>query len=101
MCLSPTLIKEELIRPRHTVRWLGYWFTPAMDSSAHFSHCLALAHGAFALLRPLSPPGAGLAPYFSYRLDSSLVAPIVLYRADRFTPSVGTTARLDSFWHKV
>jgi len=65
MCLSPTLIKEELIRPRDTVRWLGYWFTPAMDSSAHFSHCLALAHGAFALLRPLSPPGAGLAPYFS------------------------------------
>jgi len=98
---SPIQIKEELIRPRDSVRWLGYWFTPALDSSAHFSHNLALAQGGFALIRPLSPPGAGLAPYLCHRLATSLVAPILLYGADLFTPSAGTIACLNSFWHKV
>jgi len=27
-----------------------------------------------------------------------LIAPILLYGADLFTPSVGTTTRLDTFW---
>ena len=30
-----------------------------------------------------------------------MIAPIVLYGADLLTPSVGTTTRLDTFWHKV
>jgi len=32
---------------------------------------------------------------------SSLIAPILLYGADLFTPSVGTTTPLDTFWRKV
>jgi len=51
---------------------------PALDSSAHFSRRLALAQCAFALIRRLSPPGAGLAPYLYHRLPTSLVAPIFL-----------------------
>jgi len=35
-CLAHIQIKEELIRPRDSGRWLGYWFTPALDSSAYF-----------------------------------------------------------------
>ena len=31
-CLSPIQIKGELFRPRDLVRWLGYWFTPSLDS---------------------------------------------------------------------
>jgi len=100
-CLSPIQIKGELFHPRDSVRWLGYWFTPALDSSTHFSRRLALAQGAFALVRRLSPPGAGLAPYLCHRLATSLIAPILLYGADFFTPSVGTTAHLNTFWHKV
>ena len=100
-CLAPIQIKKELFRPRDSVRWLGYWFTPALDSSAHFSRCLALAPGAFALIRRLSPPGAGLAPYLCHRLPVSLVSPILLYGADLFTPSAGAMARLNTFWHKV
>jgi len=100
-CLSPIQIKGELFRPRDSLRWLGYWFTPALNSSAHFSHRLALAQGAFALIRHLSPPGAGLAPYLCHRLATSLVAPILLYRSDLFTPSAGAMARLNTFWHKV
>jgi len=100
-CVSPIQIKGEVFHPSNSVRWLGYWFTQALDPAAHFSRRLALAQGAFALIRRLSPPGAGLPPYLYHRLATSLVAPILLYGADLFTPSVGTTTRLDTFWRQV
>jgi len=100
-CASPIQIKGELFHPGNSVRWLGYWFTPALDPTAHFSRRLVLAQGAFALIRRLSPPGAGLPPYLCHRLATSLVAPILLYGADLFTPSVGRTTRLDTFWRTV
>jgi len=100
-CISPIQIQGELFHPGNSVRWLGYWFTPALDPAAHFSRRLALPQGAFALIRRLSPPGAGLPPYLCHRLATSLIAPILLYGADLFTPSVGTTTRLDTFWRKV
>ena len=100
-CTSPIQIKGEVFRPSDSVPWLGYWFTPALDPAAHFSRHLALGQGAFALIRRLSPPGARLPPYLCHRLATSLVAPILLYGADLFTPGVCTTARLDPFWRKV
>jgi len=100
-CVSPVQIKGEVFDPGNSVRWLGYWFTPALYPAAHFSHRQALAQGAFALIRCLSPPGTGLPPYLCHRLATSLVAPILLYGADLFTPSVGMTTRLDTFWRKV
>lgn len=81
-------MKRELFRPRDSVRWLGEWFTPALDSYAHFSSRLAFTPGAFDLIRGLSPPGAGLAPYLCHRPETSLIAPILLYGADRFTQRV-------------
>jgi len=98
---SPIQIKGEMFHPSNSVRWLGHWFTPALDPAALFSRRLALAQGAFALVRCLSPPRAGLPPYLCHRLATSLIAPILLYGADLFTPSVGTTTRLDTFWRKV
>jgi len=100
-CVSPIQIKGEVVYPSNSVRWLGYWFTPALDPAQHFLRRLALAQGAFALIQRLSPPGAGLPPYLCHRLAKSLVAPILLYGADLFTPGVGTTTRLDTFWRKV
>jgi len=100
-CISPIQIKEEVFHPSNSVWWLGYWFTPALDPAAHFSRCLALAQGTFAVIRHLSPPRAGLPPYLCHRLATSLIAPILLYGADLFTPSVGTTTRLDTFWRKA
>jgi len=100
-CVSPIQIKGELFHPGNSVQWLGYWFTPACDPAAHFSRRLALAQGAFALVRRLSPPSAGLPPYLCHRLATSLIAPILVYSADLFTPSVGTTTRLDTFWRRV
>jgi len=100
-CVAPIHIKGELFHPGNSVRWLGYWFTPALDPAAHFSRPLALAQGGFALVRRLSPPGAGLPPYLFHRLATSLIAPILLYGADLFTPRVGMINRLDTFWRKV
>jgi len=100
-CASPIQIKGEVFHPRDSICWLGYWFTPAFYSSAHFSRRLAPAQGAFPLIRRLSPPGAGLSRYLCHRLATFLVAPILLYGADLFTPSVGTTTCLNTFWHKV
>jgi len=91
----------EVFHHSKSVRLLGYWFTPALDPAAHFSRRLALAQAAFALVRCLSPPGAGLPPYLCHRLATSLIAPILLYGTDLFTPSVGTTTHLDTFWRKV
>jgi len=65
-CPSPIQIKGELFHPSNSLRWLRYWFTLALDPAAHFSRHLALAHGAFALIRPLSLPGAGLPPYLCH-----------------------------------
>jgi len=101
VCLSPIQLDGELFHPRESLRWLGYWFTPTLSISTHFSCRLALAQGAFALIRRLSPPRAGLAPYLCHRLATSLVGPILLYGADLFTPNVGSLTRLDTFWHKV
>jgi len=90
-----------MVHPSNSVRWLGYWFTPALDPAAHYSRRLALAQGALALIRRLSSPGAGLPPYLCHRLATSLIAPILLYGADLFTPGVRTTTRLDTFWRKI
>jgi len=100
-CVSPIHMKGEPFHPRNSVGWLRYWFSPALDRAAHLSRRLALAQGSFALIRRLTPPGAGLPPSPCHRLATSLIAPILLYSADRFTPSVGTTTRVHAFWHKV
>ena len=99
--VSPTQIKREVFHPSHSVRWQGHWFSPALDPTSHFSRWLALAQGVFPLICRLSAPGAGLPPYLCPRLATSLIAPILLYGADLFTPSLGTTTRLDTFWHHV
>ena len=66
--LSPIQLDGEIFHPRDSLRWLGFWFTPTLCTSTHFSRRLALAQGAFAHIRRLSPPGAGLAPYLCHRL---------------------------------
>jgi len=101
LCLSPNQLDGQIFHPLDSLRWLGYWFTPTLSTSAHFSRGLALAQGPFALVRCLSPPGAGLATYLCHRLATSLVAPTLLYAADLFMPNLGSFTRLNTFWYKV
>jgi len=101
VCLSSIQLDGELLHPRDSLRWLGYWFTRALATSTHFSRRMALAQGAFALIRRLSPSMAGLAPSLCHRLASSLIAPILLCGADLFTPNAASLSRLNTFWQKV
>ena len=87
--------------PKDEVRWLGYWFTPSLSTNAHFARRLSLAQGAFDGVKRLSPPGKGLPPYLCHRLASSLIAPILLYSSDLFTPLLKMQDRLDTFWRQV
>ena len=60
--LSPIQLHWEIFHPHDSLRWLGYWFTPSLSTSTHFSRCVALAQGAFAHVSRLSFPGAGSPP---------------------------------------
>jgi len=77
-CVLPIQIKGELFHAGNSVGWLAYLFTRALDPATHFLRRLALAQSAFALIRRLNPPGAGLPPYRCHRLATSLIAPILL-----------------------
>jgi len=50
MCLSPIQLDGKIFHPRESLRWLGYWFTPTLSTSTHFSWRLVLAQGVFALI---------------------------------------------------
>ena len=83
------------------LRWLGYVFTPSLSLNAHYSKRLSLAQGALDTIKRLSPRGKGLPPYLCHRLASSLLAPVLLYGSDLYTPSVRMQDKLDVFWHRV
>jgi len=87
--------------PKDEVRWLGYWFTPTVSTTPHFTKRLAKAQAAFVAIKRLSPPGMGLPPFLCHRLASSLLFPILSYGTDTFNPTVHMTRKLSAFWHKV
>ena len=87
--------------PKSEVRWLGYRFTPALATNAHFARRLSLAQGTLDAIKRLSPPSKGLPPYLCHRLTSSLIVPILLYGSDLFTPLLKMQDKLDTFWRRV
>jgi len=98
---SPIHLDGSIFHPKHEVRWLGYWFTPSISTTTHFTKRLAKAQAAFVAIKRLSPPGMVLPPFLCHRLASSLLFPILSYGADVFKPTVHMTRKLSFFWHKV
>jgi len=98
---SPIHLYGSIFPPKHEVRWLGYWFTPSLSTTPHFTKRLAKAQAAFVAVKRLSPPGMGLPRFLCIRLASSLLFPILSYGADTFKPTVHMTRKLSAFWHKV
>jgi len=74
---------------------------PSLSPNTHFSKRVSLAQDALDTIKRLSPPGKGLPPYLCHRLASSLLAPVLLYCADLYTPLVKMQDQLDVFWHRV
>ena len=97
----PICLDGQIFPPLPCVRWLGYWFTPNLASSAHLSKRLGLAQGAFATVKGLSPPGSGLSPHLAHRLAISLLLPTPLYGADLMVPRRGMLTKMDIYWRQV
>jgi len=98
---APIHLDGSVFKPKSEVRWLGYWFTPAMSTTPHFTKRLAKAQAAFVAIKRLSPPGMGLPPFLCHRLASSLLFPVLSYGADVFVPTSHMVRKLAVFWHKV
>ena len=98
---SPVHLDGSIFPPKDEVRWLGYWFTPSISTTTHFTKRLAKAQAAFVAVKRLSPPGVGLPPFLCHRLASALIFPILSYGGDVFKPTIHMTRKLSAFWHKV
>ena len=98
---APIYLDGQVFPPLPCVRWLGYWFTPNLASSAHFSKRLGLAQGALATVKRLSPPGSGLSPHLAHRLAIPLPLPTLLYGADLMIHSRGMLTTMDVYWRQV
>ena len=96
VCLDATVF-----HPSSSVQWLGYWFTPPMESSVHFHKCLALVQGAFSIIKQLSHPGMGLASYMNRRLALALILPILTYGPDLLVPNSAILSKMTVLWNRV
>ena len=99
--MAPIELEGHLIHPSRVVRWLGYWFPPALNTTRHFRHRRSLAQAIFSFFKPLSSPGAGVKPFLCHRIANGLLLPILPYGADLLTPNSSALRGMDSFWHRV
>jgi len=99
--MAPIELDGHLFQPSKVVRWLGYWFTPALNTTHHFRHRLSLAQAIFSFVKRLSSPGAGVRPFLCHRIANGLLVPILTYGADLLTPNSSALRSMDSFWHRV
>ena len=51
---APIHFDGSVFKPKDEVRWLGYWFTPSMSTTPHFTKRLAKAQAAFVAIKRLS-----------------------------------------------
>ena len=72
---APVHLDGSIFTPKTEVRWLGYWLTPSMSTSAHFVKRLAKAQAAFVAIKRLFPPGKGLPPFLCHQLASLCLFP--------------------------
>src|ERR1700712_1137471 len=99
--LAPIALDGQLFHPKGVVRWLGYWFSPSLNTSHHLNHRLSLARAAFSFTRRLSSPGAGVRPFLNHRIAQGLILPILTYGADLFVPNSHSLNSMNTLWHKV
>jgi len=94
-------LEGHLFRPSKVVRWLGYWFTPTLNTTHHLRHRLSLAQAIFSFVKRLSSPGAGVKPFLCHHIANGLFLPILTYGADLLTLNSPALRGMNSFWHRV
>jgi len=74
---APIELEGQVLHPSKVVRWLGYWFTPALTTAHHFRQGLSLAQAVFSFVKRLSSPGAGIKPFLCHHIAYGLLLPIL------------------------
>jgi len=98
---APIELENPLFRPPQVVSWLGYWFTPTLNTTHHYRHRLSLAQAIFSFVKRLSSSGAGVRPFLCHRIASGLLLPILTYGAVLLTPNYAALRGMNAFWHRV
>ena len=49
--ISPITLDGQIFHPAGVVRWLGYWLSPALNTSHHFNYRLTLAKASFSFVK--------------------------------------------------
>jgi len=94
---APIHLDALVFHPRSKLRWLGFWFTPSVATTPHFTKWLAKAQAAFLAVKGLSRQGMGHPPYLCYQVAASLLFPILSYGEDVFHPTVHMVRKLAVF----
>jgi len=98
---APIELEGHVFRPSDVVRWLGYWFTPSLNTAHHYRHRLSLSQTIFTFVKHLSSRRAGVRPFLCHCIASGLLLPTLTYGANLLTPNYTTLRGMDSFWHRV
>ena len=98
---APIELEGRIFHPSHVVRWLGYWFTPALTTTHHFRHRLSLVQAVFSFVKRLSSSGAGIRTLLCYRITNGLLLQILTYEVNLLTPNLSALRGMNSFWHRV
>jgi len=98
---APIELESHLFQPAQVLRWLGYWFTPTLNTAHHYRHRLSLAQAIFSFVKRLSSPGAIVRPFLCHRIASGLLLPILTYGADLLTTNYAALSGINCFWHRV
>ena len=99
--LSPITLDGQVFHSAKMVRWLGYWLSPALSTSHHFNHRLALAKASFSFIKRLSSPGGGTRHFLAHSVGMGLFLPILTYGADLLVPNHPTTYSMNPSWHRI
>jgi hypothetical protein len=97
----PFLIRDQLIHPSKSFKWLGIWLQDHHSTHQHFTKRLNLTKFTWVIERKLSDLGKGLNPCATCHLSQVPNRPTMRYVTEIFTPSVNTLAAITSFWRKI
>lgn len=98
---SPIHLDGATSHLKSELRWLGYWFTPCLTTTLHFTKRLPKAQATFVVVKSLFPPGMGLRLFICHMLASSPLFPMLTYAGVVLTPTAHVLQIMFSFWDKV
>jgi hypothetical protein len=97
-CLLSVHVRDSLIHPSKSIKWLGYWLQDNHSIHQHFTKRLSLAKYVWVKVRRLSDLGKGLNLHATHHLSQVLIQLTLLYESEIFTPPGQMLASMSSFW---